>query len=730
MKKKFMSRSLSRITIFVFISALIIPFMPVHAEGVDALKPEAKHALSGRVVAKLLRQFHYNHQQMSDEISSEMLDLYVEQYDPNRLYFLASDIEKFEQFRFTLDDDIRDGNVDAAYIIFNTLTSRIEQRLFFVKNRLKKEFYYTINETYQLDRTEQPWAQSVKELDDLWRKKLKNEALNLRLAGKDWPGAQTTLNKRYENLERRIAQYKSEDVFQNFMNALSETYDPHTSYFSPISSENFGIDMSLSLEGIGAQLSADGDYTKVVRIIVGGPADRSKELQANDKIIGVAQGLEEKMVDVIGMRLDDVVQKIRGPKNSIVRLEVIPADVPAGGPTKEIILVRDKVVLEERAAQSDTVEIEQDGNLFKLGVITLPSFYVDLEAQRRHDPDFKSTTRDVRRLIGELEEAGIDGLIIDLRRNGGGSLQEAIELTGLFIEDGPVVQVKSYVGSKKVESDPDPSITYSGPLAVLVGRFSASASEIFSSAIQDYGRGLVVGNQTYGKGTVQNLLGLNRFIKSNDEKYGQLKVTVAKFYRITGSSTQHRGVIPDISFPSIYNEMDFGEDKQIHALPWDEISPAMSWKQGLGAREYDQVSMFLSKLRLNSKKRTAKNREFKYIQEDIDEYILEKDRNAIFLKESVRKAKRDETEKRRFLRADKRRADKGFAPLKEGEKIPAEDKAPDAILNESKRILSDLIFLSNPDKAAYIAKTGKKTNLENEGKSTTVRTDSEKKNRK
>lgn len=680
---------------------LILPALLFGREGVEALRPEAQHALSGKVVTKLLRQFHYNHNKIDDQTSSEMLDLFIERYDRGRLYFLASDIAMFEANRYTLDDDLRAGNLDAAYLIFNTLRKRIDERLEYVRSRLNHEFDYTISESFAIDRSEEPWPQDKAAMDEVWRKKLKSEALNLKLAEKDWPGIQETLTKRYDNLQRRIDQYNSEDVFSDFMNALSETYDPHTSYFSPISSENFGIDMSLSLEGIGAQLSTEGDYTVVVRIIAGGPADRSKELWANDKIVGVAQGLDGKMEDVIGMRLDDVVQKIRGKKSSIVRLEVIAADSPAGSPTKEITLIRDKVVLEERAAKSDTVEFIHDGYNYKVGVISLPSFYIDLEAQRRGDPNYKSTTRDVKRLLRELEGAQVAGLIIDLRRNGGGSLQEAIELTGLFIEDGPVVQVKSYIGSKKVESDPDPEVAYSGPLAVLVDRFSASASEIFSSAIQDYGRGVIIGNQTYGKGTVQNLLSLDRFIKADSEKYGQVKVTIAKFYRITGSSTQHRGVIPDVSFPSIYNEMDFGEDKQLHALPWDEISPAIF-------RPHDQVSTFLSRLRLNSRKRTNKNREFDYMREDIEQYLAEKDRNSISLREVDRTASRDKSEKRKYDRVNQRRADKGLPPLKVGDRIPEEDKGPDAILEESKLILADLIALSNPDRSARIAKTGDK----------------------
>lgn len=676
-------------------------FQPTHLMGSEpttVLKPESKHATSGKVIAKLLRQYHYNHQKIDDATSSEMLDLYIERLDRNRMYFLASDINAFEKFRYELDDDILAGDVEPAYIIFNTFKARLDQRITYVNKRLQTNFDFSDDETLQTDRSEAPWVATVAELNDLWRKKLENEALNLKLAGKDWEAIQKTLTKRYANLKKRIEQYKSEDVFQDYMNALSETFDPHTSYFSPISSENFGIDMSLSLEGIGAQLTTEDDYTKVVRIIPGGPADRSQQLWPNDKIIGVAQGVDGKMVDVIGMRLDDVVQKIRGSKGSTVRLEILSAESPPGSPGKEIILVRDKVILEDRAAQSDTVQFMHEGRSYTVGIINIPTFYIDLEAQRHGDKNYKSTTHDVRRLIRELEGAGVDGIIIDLRRNGGGSLQEAIELTGLFIEDGPVVQVKSSIGSKRVENDPDPDIAYTGPMGVLVDRFSASASEIFSSAIQDYGRGIIIGSRTYGKGTVQNLLGLDRFINTKGEKFGQLKVTIAKFYRITGGTTQHRGVIPDIMFPSIYSEMDFGEDKQLHALPWDEISPAIF-------KSHDLVSMYLSRLRLNSKQRTAKDREFQYILQDIERYRTEKQRNAIPLREEDRQARRDMQEEQKHDRANERRAVKGLEPLKNDEPISKSDTAPDAILEESQLIMADLINLSNPNRATELVRT-------------------------
>lgn len=661
------------------------------------LAPERQHPLVAKVLTTLLKQYHYNHSTLNDSVSSELLDSYVRSLDNNRLYFLAADIAVFEKYRRVLDDSLLNGEVGPAFLIFNKFKQRSDERLANVSKLLEKEFDFALAENYQPDRDNAKWATRPEELDELWRKRIKNEALELKMAGKDWASIASTLDKRYTNFRRRIEQLDAEDVFQFFMNALSEYYDPHTNYMSPISAENFNIGMSLSLEGIGALLNTEDEYTRVVEIVAGGPADRSKQLWANDKIVGVAQGDEGKMVDVIGMRLDDVVQMIRGKKETVVRLEIIPAGSPAGSPPKIIRLVRDKVVRQEAAAKSDTVEIMQDGQKHKIGVITIPTFYSDFEGRQRGDDNYKSTTRDVRRLLAELKGAQVDGILIDLRRNGGGSLQEAIELTGLFIKDGPVVQVRNSDGETDQHRDPDPGIVYDGPLTVMVDRVSASASEIFAAAIQDYKRGVVVGAQTYGKGTVQNLLDLNRVIRSNDAKYGQLKVTMAKFYRINGGTTQHRGVIPDLAFPSIFDEEDFGESTEKHALSWDQIPPVRYMPE-------DHVSKYLSALRLKSQKRAAGNAEFRYLAEDLAHIKQEKTENAVSLQETVRKNERDQLEAQRLARVNARRKAKGLAPLKKGETIPRDDNAPDILREEGTHVLADLIALSKKD---YIAKTGK-----------------------
>jgi carboxyl-terminal processing protease len=701
--KKFNMASVSLGVILGFL-ALVLGIQTSSASSEDVLIPEKQHPIVGQIVSKLLPRYHYNHQRVNDALSSEIFDIYLERLDRQKMYFLASDISEFEASRYELDDNLKSGNLDAAYRVFNRYQQRLEQRIAYVRERLQQEFDFSIDEYYEADRSEAAWAISVTELNEVWRKRLKNEALSLKLASKDWEGIQSTLLKRYEGFQKRIDRYNSEDVFFTYMNAVSETFDPHTGYLSPMVSENFEIEMSLSFEGIGAQLTTEADYTKVLRILPGGPAERSKKLKANDRIVGVAQGTAGESIDVIGMRLDDVVKKIRGEKGSTVRLTVLPSEASVGGPTTEIVLVRDEIILEERAAKSDTVELTHAGKQYRLGVIEVPSFYADLDGQRSGKTGYKSTTRDVRRLLQELQGAQVDGIILDLRRNGGGYLPEAIELSGLFIKDGPVVQVKNSTGSNRVENDPDPAQIYDGPLALIVDRRSASASEIFAAAIQDYGRGVILGSRTFGKGTVQNLLNLNRFVSLGGEtRFGQMKVTIAKFYRITGSTTQNRGVIPDIVFPSLWDESDFGESSQTRALPWDEIEPALFEPD-------DQVSQYMADLRLNSKKRIAKEREFQYIHEDLERYRARKDRASLM--ESTRKAEREHDEELALTRKNERRAVQGLDPVTKDQEEQDEIELPDIDLEESQRVLADLIESS---RSGAVAKVTDEKSLDDNG---------------
>lgn len=535
------------------------------------LKPKPVYGKEALVTSYILDNNHYRKIKLNDSLSSRILDAYINDLDNNRSYFLESDIKAFEKYRSIIDDLTRKEDVSPAYVIYTTFAQRAKERIDFVLNDLvNREFDFTTDEYYETDRDKEPWAKTTEQLNEVWRKIIKSQALSLKLAGKTREETSTTLKTRYERLAKTFTQFNSEDVFGIYMNAITESYDPHTNYLTPRTSDLFNQSMSLSLEGIGAQLQTENDYTKIVKILPGGPAEKSDKIHVNDLITGVGQGDKGEIVDIVGWRVEDVVKLIKGPKGTTVRLQIIPAGGGVGGPSRELTLVRDKIKLEEQAAKSKVIDYQSHGRDMKLGVITLPSFYMDFEAYQKGDPDFRSTTKDVRNLIVDLQKQGIDGIVMDLRNNGGGSLEEAIQLTGLFIKNGPVVQVKNSNNQVVVYDDQDAKVLYGGPLVVLTNRFSASASEIFAGAIQDYQRGVIVGESTFGKGTVQKVLDLGRFIDSS-EPVGELKLTFQKFYRVAGSSTQHKGVIPDVKLPSALGDEQFGESSNPSALPWDVI---------------------------------------------------------------------------------------------------------------------------------------------------------------
>ena len=547
----------------------------LEGDTLKVLEPKEEHPSEAYVITNLLKRIHYRKLSLSDSISSVIFDNYFESLDPNKAYFYESDIARFEDFRYELDDQIPSGELQFAYDVFDVYRERALDQIDHIFLLLETEFDFSKEETYMFDRGDASWPTSQEEQNEIWRKIIKNSALSYKLAGRDWEDISKSLKKRYQRIQKAIYQYNSEDVFQTYMNAYTNAYDPHTDYFSPPDAENFQIDMSLSLEGIGARLMQNLDYTQVADIIPGGPAYKSKQILKDDKIIGVAQGDDGEFVDVIGWRLDDVVAKIRGPKGSVVRLQILKASEGVNALPDTLRLVRDKINLEQQAAKAEMIPITEGGTTYNLGVITVPSFYLNFEELRAGKEDYRSTTRDVKNLITELKEQGMDGLMIDLRYNGGGSLQEAIELSGLFIPDGPVVQVKNSDESLDRYDDEDGgAVFYNGPLAVLVNRGSASASEIFSGAIQDYRRGVIIGESTFGKGTVQNVIDLSRYIRNSELNLGQVKMTLAKFYRVTGSSNQRVGIAPDVQFPSIYSQEDFGEASRENALPWDEIASA------------------------------------------------------------------------------------------------------------------------------------------------------------
>lgn len=592
-----------------YIKLVVSPllFLPVISSAqsnveINPLSAQKVHAATVEEVIQSLSKKHYNKVSINDQLSSQLLDSYIKSLDPSRSYFYQSDIQEFEGVRYTLDDELKSGNVSSGYLIYNRFQERIGERINYSINRLEsgKKFDFTLNEEYETDRENSKWASSTQEMNNLWRQRLKSSVLSLTLNNQTDKEAKDTIIKRNKSQLTRVSQTNSEDVFQIYINNLTRLYDPHTAYFSPRSSENFKINMSLSLQGIGAVLQSEDEFTKIVRLIPSGPADKTGKLKANDKIVGVGQGADSVVEDIIGWRLDDVVQKIRGKKGTVVKLEVL-ADNTKSRARKTILITRDKVKLEEQSAQKKIITTKVEGREYRIGVIEIPTFYIDFAGLQRGDKNYKSTTRDVRRLIEELNKEEIDGLLIDLRNNGGGALQEANELAGLFIKVGATVQIKYSNGSVGPLYDRDPSIAYTGPLGVMVNRSSASASEIFAGAIQDHRRGIVIGSQTFGKGTVQTLSPLN---------HGQLKLTNAKFFRISGKSTQNKGVMPDISLPASLDKNEFGESSLDNALPWDTVRSVK------GFSELD-LSSFFDKVNALKQERIDTLPDFKYIQAKI-----------------------------------------------------------------------------------------------------------------
>ncbi|MDF1763162.1 MAG: carboxy terminal-processing peptidase [Oleibacter sp.] len=644
------------------------------------LKPTTEEAITTQQIMSNLLRGHYDRKHLNDQLSSQILDALLDNLDGARSYFLSSDIAGFEIYRNKLDEALARGNMEPAFVIFNLYQQRVNERLSFVLNELKDnadKYTLTDQDTLQLEREDAPWPKSVRELDDLWRKRLTNSMINLKLAGKEDKDMVELLTKRYQNQLNRLHQSRPSDAYQTFMNAVTGTFDPHTQYFSPRNSENFNINMSLSLQGIGAVLQGEDENTKVVRLVPGGPAAKANNLEPEDKIIGVAQGKDGEMVDVIGWRLDEVVDLIRGPKNSIVRLQIVPAS-SGNDASKVISIQRDEVKLEEQSAQKDIIEIEDKGQIRRVGVIDIPTFYIDFQGRMENRPDYRSTTRDVARLISELKEENIDGLIIDLRSNGGGSLEEAISLTGLFIPTGPVVQVRGSRGNVEVLRDLDPEVLYDGPMTVVVNRLSASASEIFAGAIQDYGRGLVIGGQTFGKGTVQSLRSLTE---------GQLKITQAKFYRVSGDSTQNQGVIPDIAFPSLFDKEKIGESALDLALPWDTIRPALEKKPV-------ELKGFIPQLTKEHERRIKNNPDFIFMN---NQKILAdemRDKTELSLNVETRRQEREAYDERRLQFENARRKAKGM-PLLDS----LEDQQEDSVASNDANKTGDKKDNENKDKS-------------------------------
>jgi len=615
-----------------------------------ALAPADRQRLLARSIANHLEQTHYRRAVIDDAMSPEIYQRYIDSLDGQRSYFLASDIAEFAQWKNEFDNMIKSGNVEPAFVMYARLQQRNRERIDHALALLQTEPDFTVEESFEFERDKAPWPASKAELDELWRKRVKSDAVALMLTGKTWAETADTLRKRYERVLKRAEQVTADEVFENLMNAYARTYDPHSNYFSARNSEEYRIQMSLSYEGIGATLQSEDEYATIVNLLPGGPASAAGTLGIKDRITGIAQGADGEFEDVIGWRLDDVVQKIRGKGGTMVRLQILPAGSSPGSPLKIIELTRGKVTLEGQAAKKTRREVDRDGKELNIGVISVPGFYRDAEAEARNDPEFRSTTRDVARLIEELRAEGpLDGLILDLRADGGGFLPEATALTGLFIDQGPVVQVKDFTGRVEVLDDPSPGALYDGPLVVLVDRYSASASEIFAGAIQDYQRGYVVGQRTFGKGTVQQLMMLNRWSQRPVE--GQLTVTIGKFYRITGESTQHRGVEPDIVLPSAIDPEEVGESALEAALPWDRIAPA-------NFQRFRTPAAMPTALALGNSEaaRGKADPDFQWLVKDIEAYEKLRDQKSLSLNLATRKAERERIDADRLARENARRA--------------------------------------------------------------------------
>lgn len=653
-------------------------------EPLTPLQMAERHPTISQNVSKLIEELHYARPRLDNSLSSAILDLYLDTLDGNRMYFLARDIAAFGRYRYEFDERARNGQLDPVFEIFNVFRERTKERITHALELVAVEPDFALNESYRFDRTDLAWPVTEADIREIWRRKVKSDGLSLVLAGESWEEAQETLTQRYERLYRRVQQLTADDVFETFMNAVAHTMDPHSSYLSPRQSEEYRIQMSLSYDGIGARLQLQDDYVTIMEIIPGGPAAADGRLKPEDRITAVAEGEDGEFVDVIGWRLDDVVQIIRGPGGTLVRLQILAGGAAPGTPQNVIALTRDKITLEEQAAKKSIMDVPFEGQTYKVGVIEVPSFYQDFAARSRGDEEYVSTSRDVARLISELEAEGIDGIVMDLRNNGGGHLSEATELSGLFIDRGPVVQLRETRGNTQVLDDPSPSAIYDGPLAVLVDRYSASASEIFAAAIQDYERGVIIGQQTFGKGTVQNLFNLDQVMRGTNN--GQLTLTVGKYYRVTGESTQNRGVIPDIQLPSLVDTDTVGESTRETALPWDRIEPTRfraesSLDSSIALLQNRQIDQF------------ADDPDFRYLRRNVAAFEEAREQTSVSLNLVEREAERETTEQERLDRENQRRIELGLEPAETIDELEDAGSTSEILLSQATRMVAEMASL-------------------------------------
>ena len=656
----------------------------------EIVRPGSNHPETARLIARLLAHQHFRQQSIDDALSEQVLEAYLDALDPDRYYFTQADIEEFRAHSTELDDMLMDGDLDLAYHIYGRLKQRATERAEFAHGVIDNGIDFDTDQTLELNRREQDWVADEDALDRLWRQRIKNDALTMLLGDDDEEQTMELLRSRYENVAKNMQRSEAEDIFEAYMGAWARSFDPHTNYLSPRNSEEFDIQMQLSLEGIGAMLRTRRDFTEIIELVPGGPAERSGELSPGDRIIGVAEG-DEDMVDVVGWRLSDVVDRIRGPKESEVRLRILPGGDSDSAP-RTVTLERNEIALEEQAAQKEVKEIERDDGVQRIGVITIPAFYTDFAAAQAGEDDYRSTTRDVRRHIDELKAEGIDGLIIDLRGNSGGSLQEAVDMTGLFLPGGPIVQIRRSDGDTEVMRDQDEATHYDGPLAIMVDRQSASASEIFAGAMQDYGRGIVLGERTFGKGTVQTMVDLDRFSNDPSVDTGRLKMTIAKFYRITGSSTQKRGVEPDISLPSAMDADEIGERAADNPLPWDEIDP-------VDYTRIDELSRAVSLLGERHEERVREHAAYQALLDELEQIREARKQTEVSLNRAQREQEREQRNEGRLAKANEHRRIQGLEPLDSVDELEREDD-PDTLLDVSAEIMADFYLLRNEPEVA------------------------------
>lgn len=689
------------------------PSKPIKVDGSINLEPTEQQSTVVKTVASLISTYNYKKVALNDSLSTIIYNRFIKSLDENHNYFLAADVKDFDQYKTVLDDDIKNGDLSHVFYIFNVFQKRYAERYSYSLAELKKDFDFTKNESFSYDRANMPWALSEGEINTLWSKRVKYDLLNLQLAATDIAKNKEKLKKRYDDLLSQNTKLQSDDVFQIFMDDFTEAIDPHTNYFNQFNASQFKMEMSRSLEGIGATLETKNEYISINSLVAGGPADKSHQINTGDRIVAVAQGKEGEFQDIIGWRIDNAIKLIRGAKGTVVRLKILPQGKAVSDPTKIVEIVREKIVLKDQLVKKEIRTYNQNGKTLKIGIINVPAFYVDYNAARSGDANYNSTTHDMKLMLDSLKRENVDGIVVDLRSNGGGSLTEAISLTGLFIKTGPVVQVRDTHNEIEVDKDEDAEIAYSGPLAVLVDRFSASASEIFAGAIQDYGRGIVIGTQTYGKGTVQTQIELDRVIASSlgnrisgivnnmtgktaankagnmggEASYGQLNLTIAKFYRISGNSTQHKGVMPDITFPSLIPLDKYGEDTDPSALPFDVIAKS----------DYTKVGNFASaipQLKQMHEARMKDNAAYKSVIAAIADYKKNEQEKSVTLNLDKLKQQRDEDEQKTLQRENALRSALGMPPLKPGQIKPKKEDL-DALKLEAGQILVDYIGIAD-----------------------------------